>query len=66
MDAEAIERRLELGCSSIYMLAASAAGEQNSYTVDPLARRLRAELPQLIAKLADEVEASNLKKHGYG
>ena len=61
MDAESLRRRLVLDDmdNPIYRLAVWAAGHQSAFTVDKLSWKLKAVLPELIARLAAEVEEEN-------
>lgn len=63
MDAESIRRRLAVrGSNPAYDLAWRAAGHQSAFTTDKLAQKIRAAVPELIADLAAEVEAENLRE----
>jgi hypothetical protein len=63
MDIQSIEDRINgTGRSFAYDLAATAAGHQSGFTVDPLAQKLRQVLPGLIAGLARAVERENESK----
>jgi len=60
MDATSIRERVVLASNNpVYALAAQAAGHQSAFTVDKLAWKLKAALPDLIAELAAEVEREN-------
>ena len=60
MDAASLRQRLVLATNNpIYALAAQAAGHQSAFSVDKLAWKLKAALPDLIADLAAEVERDN-------
>lgn len=59
MDKDSIRMRLMGSSYQVYRLAVTAAGHQSAFTVDRLSRKLKSELPELIARLAAEVEEEN-------
>jgi hypothetical protein len=60
MDAKSIRGRLVFASDNpVYDIASRAAGYQSASTVDRLSWKLKQVLPELIARLAEDVEREN-------